>query len=415
MRKLSFGGDSRRGALALITGTIGAQVVVFLALPFLSRIFTPEDFGFYVFVMALAGIISPAATLRLESAAMLPKETETVRALVWVAFVAVLVISVLSSVTVQILTINGIADLGKYPSAAVWVGTYILTNSLFALLSQLALRNQEYVLVAKRTFTRASVMVVAQLGLGSVLRLSTGLLYGGVAGQLAGMLTMIRTTRNFTRLPQRGHMWLALKRYWRFPIIFAPSAVLNSLGLQAPLLYFTAIFGLAFAGQLGMAERIVAIPITLIGAAVSQVIDAEITKRLREDHGGLLNSYLKFSSVLAIAGAIVALLGLSLGNLVIPWLLGEKWAIAGTVVQVLALTSGIRLVASPLSKFIVILQKSLANTLLDIMRVGLMVLAMTYVATTSMAFVPALWLVYSTLSLTYLVTWFYGLWAVRGR
>lgn len=415
MRRISLGGGAGRGVLALMTGTIGAQIVTFLALPFLSRVFTPEDFGFYSLVIAIAGVIAPAATLRLESAAMLPKENEIVRALVWVAITSVLIISLFTIFIMQVMSNLKYAELDKYQLASVWVGAFVFTGALYSLFSQLALRNRAYGLVARRSFARSVVMVVTQLSLGFSARISSGLLIGGLVGQLAGLVTMIRTTRDFTRLPKRAHVWPAIKRYWRFPVVFTPSAVLNALGLQAPLVFFTALFGLAYAGQLGMAERIVAIPVTLIGAAVGQVLDAEITKRMREGQGGLRRSYLKYSGLLAAAGLVVAVLGLTLGGLIVPWLLGEQWMLAGVAVQVLAVTSGIRLVASPLSKFMIILQKSFANTVLDLLRVVLMISAMIAVSQSGLGFVPALWVVYSALSVTYVITWFYGLLAVKSR
>lgn len=398
-----------------MTGTAGGQIVTIAALPLLSRLYSPEQFGHYSFVLALAGVAASVATLRLDGAAMLPSETRQVRALVWLSLGSAVMISLLFSLSLHVLAGWEAFGLHQYPLLSVWVGCFTLSSALFGLFSQLSLRKRQYGLVARRSFLRSFVSAIGQITLGSATKLTGGLLIGGLAGQLAGIASMVRSTREFTSLPRRHELIPALRQYWRFPAVFAPSALLNTFGLQAPLIFITAYFGVAAGGQLGIAERVVAIPVTLVGTAVGQVIEAEVAKHTREGGSGLGRIYLRFSLLLSAVGACVALCGMALGAYAVPWAFGEAWTLAGAVVQIIAVNAGVRMVVGPLSKFLIVLQQSLAVTALDVFRVVMMGVAMWMVLSGGLSLIPALWLIYSSLTLTYIVTWIYGLWIVGKR
>ncbi len=408
-------GSAGRGLAYILGGSVGAQVITLAALPLLSRIFTPGEFGFFTLVTALAAFVAPTATLRWETAAMLPDHVEPVRALVWNAFFATAAIATLYALLLHSLSILGMGDLANYPLTAAWVFISVVLAAIFSIFSQLSLRKQEYSLVAKRTLLRSIATALTQLCAGAVGRTMDGLVLGATVGSAVGISTMVGRTREFLPFPGWAAVGEVWRKYWRFPAVFAPSALLNSAGIAIPLIFFTFHFGISVGGQLGMAERIVALPLTLIGAAVGQVIDAEISKRIREGAGGLLRSYLLVSVALSSLAVTVALALGILGPWVSPWLLGEEWVLAGHFIQALALSAGLRLVANPLSKYLLLMQKSMAITLLDSLRVILMVAAMASVAVYEIAVLPAIWLVYSALSVTYVVTWLYTFMLVRRR
>ncbi|MBO1769490.1 oligosaccharide flippase family protein [Agrococcus sp. TF02-05] len=408
-------GSAGRGFAFVLSGGLAAQVVALAALPFLSRLYSPDDFGFLAVVLALTTLVAPAATLRFETAAMLPDDDERVRALVWNALLAVTIIASLYGFVLLAIPDVFAADYAGSRAIPMLTALSVVLAGAFAVLSQLALRKQEYGLVAKRTLWRAIATAGVQLALAFTPASTYGLVAGTVAGSAAGLGSLIPRTREYLRLPRLSSLGRVWREYWRFPVMFAPSALLNALGLQLPLLFLTFWFGLEAGGQLGMAERVVVLPLALVGAALSQVIDAEISKRIRDGNAPLLPGYLRLSALLGGLGALVAVGFGLLGGAVIPWILGEQWRTAGVIVQVLAVTSGVRLLASPLTRYLLLLQESAANAIIDALRVGLMALAVVAVATLDLELVPAVWAVYSSLTITYALTWLLGFSLVRRR
>ncbi|MDR2997030.1 MAG: lipopolysaccharide biosynthesis protein [Microbacterium sp.] len=398
-----------------MSGTVAAQVVSLLALPLLSRIYAPADFGVFSFVLAVTAVLAPIAGLRLETAAMLPQDTTGVRAIVRACMTSIILFACGTVVVIELIrALGGIDATVDFPYLGVWVGVLVLLTALFSLMSQLALRDHRYQSVAARTLLQSSGTAVSQLGFGLVLRNAGGLLLGHAIGRAIGIIPLWRETRQYfgaVSTDARRNVW---RDYWRFPAVFAPSALLNALGTQAPVIFVVAWFGVDAGGQVGMAERIVGLPLVLVGAAAGQVLEAEVAKRLREGAQGMRSIYWRVSAMLGGLAAIAALGFGILGGWLVPILLGAQWQDAGAAVQIMAMAAGIRLVGSPLSKFILLYQRSLANTVLDLVRVLLVGGAFAATMLLKMPLFPALWLIYTALALTYLITWVYGL-VLTGR
>ena len=66
------------------------------------------------------------------------------------------------------------------------------------------------------------------------------------------------------------------------PDLSAPSAFLNTFGIEAPVLLIVALYGTAVGGQFALAQRVMAIPVTLMAMAVGQVFFAEAARMARD-------------------------------------------------------------------------------------------------------------------------------------
>lgn len=397
---------SGRGLLQLLTGTVGAQLLTFAALPLISRLYSPESFGQYSLVLSLAAIATPLATLRLESATLLPQDTSHVRSITGVALGAILVIGVVYSGAVFALSSFGVSGLNVSFGLAVWIFVFTVLMAVFELLTRLTLRKKLYSTVATRTFLRSAATVAPQLGLSvGPAQAVPGLLIGALIGHLAGLGVMVKSTKEFLCRPRLHDVRTVWRRYWRFPVVFAPSALLNAFGLQLPLVFFIAHFGIGPGGQVGMADKLISVPVTLVAATIGQVFAGEAADRIRSGGAGVNRLFLRFSALLAAGGLVVGVAAATLAESVLPWILGSQWTTAGMVVQTLALNAAIRLVASPLSQILILLEKSLLNTILDVIRAVLMVISFSLVTALSLSLTQATFLVYTAMAVTYFVTW----------
>lgn len=412
--KLFGSREAGKGLAFIVSGIMLAQLVTFLTMPIISRLYSPEAFGAYALVVSLAAIASPAVGLSIETAAMLPDEDTDVPALAWIGILGIVVLSLLYGLGVWLWTLlSPDSAAASVPGIALFVGLVSAITALFGLANQLALRDLRYLLVAQRPLIQAIGISCSQLLLSLISRTSLSLNLGDLIGRCAGIALLLRKTRHYFARTTKAEIVAALREYWRFPLVFAPSGVLNSFGLQAPLVFVSLWFGLGASGQLGMAERIVAIPIALISASVGQIIDAEISKNIRERNPRFRQTFLRLS--LALGGvAVIAGTGFALlGPVVVTWFLGEEWRTAGHFVQILGVVVAIRLVSSPLSQIIGLFQKAFANFLLDIIRVALMAISISLVMAFALPIDTALWVLYGGIALIHLITWCYVFRLVR--
>src|SRR5690606_27302972 len=65
-----------RSVAVLATRSITGQVLVFLSVPVLSRMYSPEDFGALSVFSSVLGVIAIIATLRFENAILVPAKDD---------------------------------------------------------------------------------------------------------------------------------------------------------------------------------------------------------------------------------------------------------------------------------------------------------------------------------------------------
>lgn len=78
----------------LTSGTAGGRVILLLAMPVVTRLYSPEDFDLLAVYAALVGMISIAACLRLEIAIPLADSDEDAATLLILSLLATATISV---------------------------------------------------------------------------------------------------------------------------------------------------------------------------------------------------------------------------------------------------------------------------------------------------------------------------------
>lgn len=412
--KLFGSSEAGKGLVFIFSGIILAQLVTFLTMPIISRLYSPEAFGAYSLVVSLAAIASPAVGLKMETATMLPKEDHEVPALAWLGILGTVTLSLLYGIGIWLWTLSSPdSAAASVPGIPLFVGLLAAVTAIYGLANQLALRDRRYTLVAQRPLVQSIGISGSQLLLSLATRTPFALNLGDLIGRCAGIALLLRKTKHYFARTTSQEMRAAARKFWRFPLVFAPSGVLNSLGLQAPLVFVSLWFGLGAAGQLGMAERIVAIPIALISASVGQIIDAEISKNIRDRDPRFRETFLRLSLALGGVALIAGVAFALLGAIVVSWFLGEGWHTAGQFVQILGVAVAIRLVSSPLSRLIDLFQKALANTVLDIIRVALMGIAIVIVMTATLPIASALWFIYGSIAVTHVITWCYVFFLIR--
>jgi O-antigen/teichoic acid export membrane protein len=398
------------GVLALVAGSAGAQALSLLAAPILTRLYSPESFGQFAYMLSAAAIIGSVASFGFELAVPLAQGISDAQRLMRMGILAATGTALLTTAGVVLFhdELSTAANFDIMPWA-IWVPFLVLLTAWFVVLSEATLRQRAYTAIATRTLAQNVGSVGGQLLLATVTRTAGGLLTGQLFGRLFGILSLARKNKGLLRGSGPGNYRETLRANWRFPLVFAPTAVLNTLGLQLPLILLGAWFGIESAGFLGVAQRVTALPAGLIGIAVGQVFCGELTARLRANERNNRRLYLKVSARLGFIGSFIALALLILPPYLFPVILGENWATAGTYAQATALAVGLGFMASPLSYVLVAYQKTVMAVSVDISRIVL-VCGLGYLAHRSgWSAVSALWMMYAGITFNYALTWFLGL------
>lgn len=338
-----------RGVGVLVGGTASAQLPVILAAPLLTRLYTPDDFGLLAIYASLLGLFCVIASLRYELAIPLPKEHDAAAHVVLLSLLLVCGTTMVSGGLVfafgpQIARALGAPLLAAYlwllPVGVLLSGTYNVFNYW-------AIRNQYFGTVA-RTRVQQSLATIAIQLVGFKLG-GPNLLFSQAASQSIGTLTLGKSFISSSARKQLS--WAGVKqmatRYKRFPIYSTWEGLFNTAGLQLPPLLFAALFSPAAAGLYSLANRVLSLPMSLIGSAIGQVFFVNAAEAHREGRLGVLVAQLH--SKLAHIGLAPALLLMLAGPDLFALVFGNDWRQAGEFARWMAPWLYLVFVSSPLS------------------------------------------------------------------
>ena len=385
-------------------------------MPVISRLFSPEEFGPFAVVNAAVLPAAALASLRLELAVPLPDERRA-RALVSLGLRASaffgLAFLVITSLFV---TARGLWADGGWWSLLPWVPLIAGLMGAFAVLNQYAVRHRAYGAIGRRNVLMAVAVVVLQVTAGLIGAGPHGLAAGLAGGQLVGVLSLWHSLRQHlgaVAAPDRAERRETLRQYRTYPLLLAPSGVVNVLGLTAPLLLVAALLGQAVSGWLGMTQRVLTLPVALLGLALAQVYLGEFSAARRGGSRDLERLFLRTSLRLGAAALAIAVVVALAAPIAFPLVLGEQWQRSGTYAVVLAGAMGLQMLASPLSQTVIVMGYPAIQAVWDLTRLvlcGGAVLMSHQAGLDDVSTVAALSV---AMCVTYVLSWLLSFWTVR--
>ena len=349
-----------RGIASIVTGSIAGQGLVILSYPLLTRLYSPAELGLltvFTSVVSMVGVISAAC---LEPAIPIPPDDGDAADVAWAALAAVAGMTILTAV-VGFLVAEPLAELLGVPSLAQYwwlVAATVFVLGAYMVLSEWMVRDRTYGALGRRNLFQGLGQVATQVGLGLAGVRPLGLLLGlGVGRALAmgGLVSRGGLLRQ--RRPTLAGLRAAVRRFRRFPLLAAPSALVNSAGLEMPLLLVSALYGDVRAGLLGLTIRVFSGPTAIIGQAVSQVYTGETGAALRSPTGKLGRLLRGAVRRLLLLGAGPALLLVVAGPWMFGLIFGPTWTEAGEYARFLAVAYLAQFAVTPVSSTLFLLER----------------------------------------------------------
>ena len=369
---------ARQSALVpLLSGTFVAQLVAILASPLLTRIYGPVAFGSLTVFVSCASIVGAVATLRCESAVVLPLDEPTARALWRLGLRSAFLFSVV--VTLGLIPAGawlavrlGVPGLG----GSFWLlGIAVFGISWYALDSGLMLRAKSYERLSARTMVQAIGQVVGQLAMAPALAGAAGLTVGFSMGRLLAQAVP-------RGLPVRPAVRIsaAWASYRKFLTLSSVAALANTCGQFVPAILVSVWFGSAVAGWFGLTVRIVSLPVAVLGVAAGQAFIAHGSEAVRNDKADLIEHVHATTRRMATWGA----LPLAAACLTAPWtfpiLFGREWVESGVYAAILLPGTAAQLIVSPVSSTLPLLERPADQLVWDLSRLALTVMSFLVVA-----------------------------------
>ncbi len=146
----------------------------------------------------------------------------------------------------------------------------------------------------------------------------------------------------------------------------------NVGAFQLPILCFSAVYSLELVGFVGLAMRMVRMPIAVFGTAASDQFKSDFSSFLRENKKDkakqLFNKNLRELGLLSL---IVFLLLQCFAPFMFALVFGENWRMAGDIAQILAMPFALALLIGPLSSIFYLLNKTGVQLRIQFIQLGL--------------------------------------------
>lgn len=322
----------------LLSGSGAGQVLLFLAYPIISRLYSTSDFGLLAVFTAVSMPLTAIASLKYELALPGAKTTQESEGLVVACAVITIFIALGSfcflgfsflSETVRETFSGNFLLILLIPIAVLVGGTMRWLNYWYV-------RHRRFKVIAVGSISHAAAMAITQVSAGALFLGPWGLLVSQFVAPLTAVLFM--TFRAGPRPDAFRHVSAAnviavIKRYKTFSAYGAPHAFVNAMSQHLPSFLFAGLLGLGPAGIFLMAQRILKHPADLTGEAIRQAAFPELVKAA--DDKKLASAMIRITAVLALVTVPALVIMVIFGPELFSIVLGEQWRESGTLASYL--------------------------------------------------------------------------------
>lgn len=319
-----------RNVFTLMAGTVIGQALVFVLAPFITRLFTPEDFTLLEQYTMLVTILSVVVTGKYEFAIMHPKDQNDARHIaalaLKVAFYSCVVLSFIIlflAKEISYLLVN--EPIGVYlwtlPVVLFFTAVFNVFNYWFSRLKQYKIAANSKVLSA---VSSEPVKIATGFGVWGATGLVFSTLVGSVVAGVYAFWEFLKSEPQGLKNLSNERMKALAVLHKDYPLFSIWGSVLNRLAQWAHVGIFTVYYGLVAVGFMALCRRMFMAPLNVISNSYSQVFFQRISEI--EDPKELRSLYYKvLVRFLAAAALMVFVVQMLPGN-TMGVVFGAAWA-----------------------------------------------------------------------------------------
>ena len=327
-----------RNVFTLMSGATVSQIITLIALPFLTRLFTPAEFGVIAVYISVANILSTLSTGRYESAIMLPANETKAYSVMILSFV--FVISTAACAFLVLLIFNRPLaqwlNLTEHKWILYFLPASILIMGSFKSLNYWFNRKKKFKLLAGNRIVQTSTTSSVNLLTGFFTNMGAGGLFAGhLTGQFMQSFLLLRKVKRPVNLrspiPRKAKLKKLAHEYVNFPLFSMPMGVLNALSTDLLIYLLTMFYSATLVGFYSNASKVVNYPLVLINSAFSSVF----YQRMSES--GSRKRLFRYSFFINLILAVLLLTPVMIwGKEIFTFVLGADWAVAGEIAAILS-------------------------------------------------------------------------------
>lgn len=179
--------------------------------------------------------------------------------------------------------------------------------------------------------------------------------------------------------------------YAQFPLVGVPSSLLNALASHVPTPLLVAHYGLPAAGFFSLVQRVLAVPLSVIGASVADALLSRMSEHARGSSQQAERLFRLTALGLLAIGVPIAVVAVVVGPPAFEIIFGPEWRDAGRIAAVMAPWYTAALVVSPLSRVVLVYRGQVSKLAYDVISLSVAVASISLAAALGADPVHAIW------------------------
>lgn len=344
---------------AFVTSAVGVgagQLILFASTPFLTRAYTPKEFGVYAVSFAIAGVLATVAALRYDLAISSSEESDISALFV---FALCLPLAIVPTIMIALLAVQQLIAF----ELPLDTPTMIMATAATAMLQGMVLVSWSYFARLGR-FRTSSMLRIAQptVFVAAALFLFDSLIYAMLVSWAATILLIISLLVKERTLSLRDPILQTAGKYRKISAVSTPVTLLDSLTLAVPVIFIGFAFGDDSAGQYSQVQRLIAAPLMLLSMSISPVFMKYGGDAFREK-GQILDVVLRIFKIILLISVVYTILIATTGERIIPIIMGDLWKTDLTFLLLCLIPVAFRACVSPLSGIFALVDRIFVGSL----------------------------------------------------
>lgn len=351
-----------KNAFVVAIGTLIAQIIAISVSPFLTRIYSPENFDIFGLYLGVSTILGVVITGRYEMAILLPKNDDDAVNIVGLSFIIAFIFSFFIFLFLFLSELFAFNLFNKInlKELIFLIPLSTLIMGFYRTLNFWNNRQKNYKTLSLGRIMQSLLIAIITLSFGFSALIDQGLIIGSLLGQgfatIFLILLLVFKDKSLLKTITYKKMSSSLRRYIKFPKFLIAGHLMNTSSSQLPLILFSTFFIGPVGGFFLLTQRVISLPISILSSSIGDVFRQEASLEYSKNQN-CLDIYLSTLKKLIYISIIPFILFYFTAPTLFVLIFGENWIKSGEFAQILIPMFFLQFVTSPLGNMFIVAEK----------------------------------------------------------
>jgi O-antigen/teichoic acid export membrane protein len=363
---------------SLLSGSILAQAVTLISMPFISKLYGPTEIGLISIFISFLTIPSALSLFKLEGVLLIYTDNRQIKGIWLIYLLSMFVVSSITIIAFFIFYNFKIFGINTLPIwSSLFIFLFVFVSGFSFIIKTILIRNKDFHDYSKIIVIR-NILNVLIKSVGGLLSPSfLILLFSELLSFIAFFLrtTITKTNNVFFSIKnvKRSDIIESLVYWKKFPLLETPSIFLDQVGQVVPLLILAQKLGPHAAGLFAIAYKITFLPSTHLGATIAEIFRGQFSHFYREKEIENAKKLLYKTLIKCILIAIIFYLPIYFFMpSAVVYIFGNKWVQSSELIHLLVPWAATSLIVSTLSPLFSVMQTQSLKLIYDVSSVILL-------------------------------------------